>query len=61
MFIDNGAIGSRPADWVKRAGEYSITNAAGRGFWPQRVYKHATPNGVGNVVGKSSVRLLTQS
>ena len=44
------------AELVKRAGEYSLTNAAGRGFWPQSVYKPATPDGVGNVIGKVRCR-----
>ena len=30
MFIDTEPHRSRPAEFVKRAGEYSLTNAAGR-------------------------------
>ena len=49
MFIDTGPIGSRPAELVKH-GEYNLTNAAGHTFWPQLVYKHATPDGVVKVM-----------
>jgi len=50
-----GPNGSRPAEFGQTRGECSLTNAAGRVFWPQRVYKHATPDGVGNIGRKSSV------
>ena len=54
MFIDTG-----PTRSSGRVGqthrECSLTNAAGRGFLARSVYKHATPDGVGSVIGKSSV------
>src|SRR5687767_10392846 len=55
MFIDTGATGSRPAELVNPPRECSLTNAAGGAFWRQCVYKHATPDGVGNVGRGSSV------
>ena len=54
MFIDMATPGLRPAELVKPTGECSLTNAAGCAFWPGRVYKHATPDGVGNVSRESS-------
>ena len=52
MLIDADAPAhARPSS--ERAGGYSLTNAAGRAFWPQLIsYKHATPDGVGNVSAK---------
>ena len=50
MFIETCPTCSRPAELVKREGNFSLVNAAGRTFWPQRVYKHVTPDGVGNVI-----------
>ena len=40
--------------------EFQPHNAAGRVFWPQRFYKHSTPDGVGNGSGESSAVVKAQ-
>jgi len=49
-FIDPGPTDSPPAELGTNRRECSLTNAAGSAF-SERVYKHATPDGVGNVGG----------
>ena len=58
MFIDTGPTGSRPAELVKPAGNAVSQMRPEVLSEPQRVYKHATPDGVGNVVGKVRRREL---
>ena len=47
MFIDTGATGSRPAELVKPAG-FAASRMRPDVLSGRRVYKHATPDGVGN-------------
>ena len=53
MFIDTGSQAYIRPSWSNPPGS-SLSNAAGCVFWPWRVYKHATPDGVGNVSRESS-------
>ena len=46
MFIDPGPSGSRPAELVKPAGNAASQMRPNVLSGPQRVYKHATPDGV---------------